>query len=90
MSEETPQNEKIYRKVYILSDPGLIYPFIPGTVSSFIVKKGDTVAKGDHLFILDAMKMNNIVLSPIGGVVKKINVKVGEKVSKNDVILEIK
>lgn len=90
MSEEIPQNEKIYRKVYILSDPGLIYPFIPGTVSSFIVKKGDTVAKGDHLFILDAMKMNNIVLSPIDGVVKKINVKVGEKVSKNDVILEIK
>ncbi|MDY0215337.1 MAG: biotin/lipoyl-containing protein [Bacteroidales bacterium] len=89
MSEEKPQSNKIYRKVYILSDPGLIYPFIPGTVSSFIVKKGDEVVKGDQLFILDAMKMNNIVLAPIDGVVKKINVKVGEKVSKNDVIMEI-
>ncbi|MDD2411808.1 MAG: biotin/lipoyl-binding protein [Bacteroidales bacterium] len=89
MSEEKPQSNKIYRKVYILSDPGLIYPFIPGTVSSFIVKKGDEVVKGDQLFILDAMKMNNIVLAPVDGVVKKINVKVGEKVSKNDVIMEI-
>lgn len=89
MSEEKPKNDKIYRKVYILSDPGLIYPFIPGTVSSFIVKKGDAVVKGDQLFILDAMKMNNIVVSPIDGIVKKINVKVGEKVSKNDVIMEI-
>lgn len=89
MSEEKPQSNKIYRKVYILSDPGLIYPFIPGTVSSFIVKKGDEVVKGDQLFILEAMKMNNIVLAPVDGVVKKINVKVGEKVSKNDVIMEI-
>ncbi|MDD4576801.1 MAG: biotin/lipoyl-binding protein [Bacteroidales bacterium] len=89
MSEEKSQSNKIYRKVYILSDPGLIYPFIPGTVSSFIVKKGDAVVKGDQLFILDAMKMNNIVLAPVDGVVKKINVKVGEKVSKNDVIMEI-
>lgn len=89
MSEEKQQSNKIYRKVYILSDPGLIYPFIPGTVSSFIVKKGDEVVKGDQLFILEAMKMNNIVLAPVDGVVKKINVKVGEKVSKNDVIMEI-
>jgi biotin carboxyl carrier protein len=89
MSEEKQNNNKIYRKIYVLSDPGLIYPFIPGTVNSFFVKKGDKVKKGDQLFILEAMKMNNIVVSPIDGVIKKLNAKVGERVSKNDIILEI-
>lgn len=89
MSEEKQKNNKIYRKIYVLSDPGLIYPFIPGTVISYFVKIGDTVKKGDQLFILEAMKMNNIVVAPIDGIVKKINAKIGEKVSKNDTILEI-
>jgi biotin carboxyl carrier protein len=89
MAEEKQINNKVYRKIYVLSDPGLIYPFIPGTVISFFVKKGDKVKKGDELFILEAMKMNNIVVAPIDGVVKKLNAKVGERVSKNDIILEI-
>ncbi len=89
MSEEKIKNNKVYRKIYVLSDPGIIYPFIPGTIISFFVKKNDEVKVGDQLFILEAMKMNNIVLSPINGMIKKINVKIGDKVSKNDTILEI-
>lgn len=85
----TDNIKQTYRKVYILDNPGNIYPFIPGTVISFYVKIGDTVKIGQKLFVLEAMKMNNEVLSPIQGVIKKINVKEGQRVSKNDAVLEI-
>ncbi len=89
MPSDKPVNKQIYRKVYILADPGFIYPFIPGTIISYFVEKGDVVKKGDKLFILEAMKMNNEVMSPIDGVVKKINFPAGKRVSKNDAIIEI-
>lgn len=85
----TDNIKQTYRKVYILDNPGNIYPFIPGTIISFAVKIGDVVKKGDKLFVLEAMKMNNEVLSPINGIVKKINVNEGQRVSKNDAIIEI-
>ncbi len=89
MSSDKSITKQTYRKVYILADPGLIYPFIPGTIISYFVKKGDSIKKGDKLFILEAMKMNNEVMSPIDGVVKKINFQPGHRVSKNDAIIEI-
>ncbi|MEI6348336.1 MAG: biotin/lipoyl-containing protein [Bacteroidota bacterium] len=80
---------KTYKRIYISVPAGEIYPFIPGAVLSYYVNVGDVVAKGDKLFVLQAMKMNNEVTSPISGTVKQINVKAGEKVSKNDVIMVV-
>jgi len=80
---------KVYKKIYVTIPAGEIYPFIPGTILSFAVKEGDIVKKGDHIFVLQAMKMNNEVLAPIDGTVSKIGCKVGDKVSKNDVIMLI-
>ncbi|NLN73116.1 MAG: biotin/lipoyl-binding protein [Bacteroidales bacterium] len=62
---------------------------MPGTVLDIHVKKGDKIEIGDKLYVLEAMKMKNEVLSPVEGTVKNINVKVGQRVSKNEVILEI-
>ncbi len=83
------ETKKVYRKVYVTVDEGFIYPFIPGTVLDIHVKKGDKIEIGDKLYVLEAMKMKNEVLSPVEGTVKNINVKVGQRVSKNEVILEI-
>ncbi len=80
---------KVYKKIYVTIPAGEMYPFIPGTVLSFYVKVGDVVKQGDKIFVLQAMKMNNEVLSPISGTVKSINVKEGDRVSKNDVIVVI-
>ena len=51
-----------------------------GTILDILVKEGDTVERGTKLLILEAMKMQNQVLSPVSGSVAKIMVKVGETV----------
>ncbi len=53
------------------------------------VKKGDNVAKGDVMMVLEAMKMENYIHAPHGGTVKDIFVKEGSIVSAGDALLII-
>lgn len=62
---------------------------IQGNVLSLKVKKGDKVNKGDVLLILEAMKMENEILSTVSGVVKEIYVSEGKSVNNEDVLLVI-
>jgi len=61
---------------------------MPGLVLKLIANPGDTVAKGDSLLVLEAMKMENVIKSPGEGVVKAIRVTAGDKVEKNAVLIE--
>jgi biotin carboxyl carrier protein len=70
-------------------NPGKILSFIPGTITKIFVKEGDVVDIGTALIILEAMKMKNTVFSEVSGVVKKINIELGEQVSKGRVIFEL-
>ncbi len=90
-SKNTPVKGKktVYRNLYIQVDAGQVYPFIPGTIVEVTAKVGDVVKEGDKLLLLYAMKMNNDVCAPVSGKVKKINVKAGQVVSKNDILVEI-
>ena len=54
-----------------------------------MTKLGKKVKKGDSLFVLEAMKMENVITSPIDGVVKVYNVKKGQAVKKGDLLMEI-
>jgi biotin carboxyl carrier protein len=78
----------INRKNYKRVDPKIIQSFIPGTILDILVQEGQSVKKGDYLIILDAMKMKNKLMSPIGGKIKKIHVNKGDKVSKGKILLE--
>lgn len=60
---------------------------MPGLVLDIRVAEGDTIKKGDPIFVLEAMKMENIIKSPTDGVIKKINVKKGLAVDKNQVMI---
>lgn len=62
---------------------------LPGSIFKLKVKVGDSVAKGDSLLILEAMKMENDVLADQAGVIKEINVKEGDAVLQNDLLLVI-
>jgi biotin carboxyl carrier protein len=62
---------------------------IPGKVVSINVNEGDKVKKGDAICVLESMKMQVSVKSHKDGVIKKIKVKSGGSVAKNDVIAEI-
>ena len=53
------------------------------------VKVGDTVKKGDVLFIIESMKLMNEVQSEVEGVVKEILVGNGEAVEYNQPILRV-
>ena len=68
---------------------GIIQAQIPGLVSRLFVKKSDKVAVNQRLFILEAMKMENEIDSPIQGMVEKIHIATGSKVEKGDIIMEI-
>jgi biotin carboxyl carrier protein len=60
---------------------------MPGLVRQVNVKVGDQVDAGNSLFILEAMKMENILKSPVNGTVSDIFVKPGESVEKNQILL---
>ena len=78
------------RKTYKPGDPKKIFSFIPGTIKKINVKAGSKVNIQDKLMVLDAMKMNNEILSPVEGIIKKVHVKVGEQVPKKYLLLEFK
>lgn len=60
---------------------------MPGLLLEVNVKEGDEVKEGDTLFILEAMKMENVISSPRDGVIKKINVTQGDAIEKNHLLL---
>jgi len=60
---------------------------MPGLVLNIAVNEGDTIAKGDALLVLEAMKMENIIKSPTDGVIKKIHAIKGNAVEKNQLLI---
>ena len=78
------------REKWEYPDSRLVLSTIPGTIVEIFVKEGQEVEKGEQMLILEAMKMKNIILFHEGGKVQSINVKKGEKVPKNYLMLEMK
>jgi biotin carboxyl carrier protein len=68
---------------------GDIHALIPGLISKLFVFEGENVKMGQKLIILEAMKMENEIASPIDGIIKKIYVNSGDKVDKGSLIMEI-
>ncbi len=60
---------------------------MPGLVLNVLVIEGAEVKKGDNLLVLEAMKMENMIKSPTDGVIKKIAVKQGDKIEKNELLI---
>ncbi len=73
----------------MVKDKRKISTFIPGTISGIFMKEGDKVQIGQKLLILEAMKMENEILSPIEGIIKKIYVKKGDITKKDQLLVEI-
>jgi len=61
---------------------------MPGFILDVIVKESDLVKKGDPVIILEAMKMENILSSPVDGIVKKIKVNPRQTVEKNNILIK--
>ena len=62
---------------------------MPGQVRAVNVSEGDAVTKGQTLLVLEAMKMEIRVHAPRDGVVKKLLVKQGQTVEREQILIEI-
>ncbi|MDE6493687.1 MAG: acetyl-CoA carboxylase biotin carboxyl carrier protein subunit [Bacteroidales bacterium] len=69
-------------------NPYRLEAFMPGTIIEICVKEGDKVKKGQKVLVLDAMKMDNELLAPVDGMVKKICVEAGKSIPKRALLIE--
>lgn len=72
-----------------IDNPKIVKAFIPGLIKAIYVKEGEQLERGDKLLVLEAMKMENQILTGTKGVVKKIYVDVGKVVVKGELLIEI-
>ena len=70
------------------ADASAVTAPIPGVVKDIAVKAGDSVATGEELLVLEAMKMNNIIRSPRDGVIAAVHVHIGEQVQHQSLLVE--
>lgn len=63
---------------------------MPGNILSVSVKPGDAVKKGQAIMVLEAMKMENEILSPIDGTVVSVLVQQGASVNSDDTLCTLR
>jgi biotin carboxyl carrier protein len=86
---ETAHTAKFAKRTrYAPRDPRKVLCFIPGIIRKIHISPGKRIRRGDHLLVLEAMKMQNDISSPETGTVKKIHVAVGQMVTKGQVLVE--
>jgi len=61
---------------------------VSGIVVRATAQVGQILQVGDVLLVLEAMKMETSVTSPVGGKIKAINVKPGDSVQNGQVVVE--
>jgi len=70
-------------------DQNLIKAPMPGTIIGLPINPGQLVKRGDPLVIIEAMKMENVLKSPIEGVINEIFVKNGDNLSRDQLIARL-
>lgn len=72
-----------------IGDSGTIVAPIPGVITAVCVKTGETVAVGQIVLKLEAMKMENDIATPKAGTVKEVAVREGSEVSDGQLLMVI-
>jgi len=70
------------------SSHNIISP-MAGVILKITKNKGDSVSKGDDLFVVESMKMEQIIKSDYDGIVDVINVDFKEQVSAGKILMTI-
>ena len=71
---------------YFRDDAGSIRSPMPGVINQIRVQIGEQVEAGDVLFILEAMKMENMIKADVAGVVQEVRVAQGQAVNSGDTL----
>ncbi len=62
---------------------------LPGTVLKVLVSEGDTISEGDVIAVIEAMKMETEIKSPVSGTVKSVEIEVGNKVQTGQELVTV-
>ncbi|MCX6013778.1 MAG: biotin/lipoyl-binding protein [Chloroflexi bacterium] len=60
-----------------------------GKIVDVQVKAGDKIKEGDTVVMLESMKMENPIMSPVNGIVKEVKVSKGHTVKAEELIAVI-
>lgn len=66
-----------------------VRPPMPGRIVKVLAKQGEAIRRGNPLVVLEAMKMQNEIPAPAGGIVREVLVKEGDAVTAQDVLVRI-
>jgi biotin carboxyl carrier protein len=88
-SERDLRPSKGNRKPPAHSGEALVKAPMPGLVIAVTVTVGDVVSAGQGLVQLEAMKMENELLSPINGTVRAVHAIKGQKVNVGQLLVTI-
>ena len=83
---------KVEKEVHAKVDPQNSNQYgapLQGSLYKILVKKGQEIKKNDHLFIIEAMKMESTITANKAGKVKSISLKPGTMVMKDDLIITL-
>ena len=90
---ETPfslQRKKVLSNSRGKIEKEIIKAPMPGKIIDVLVREGASVVKGEPVVILEAMKMQNELISPANGIIEKVYAKPNTNVMKDDLLIEIK
>ena len=62
---------------------------LQGSLSRILVKVGQKIDENTPLFIIEAMKMESTITSPVSGKVKAIHLKEKSMVEQDDMVIEL-
>lgn len=66
----------------------LITAPMPGLVKQINIASGDSVARGDLLLVLEAMKMDHRLTAPQDKIITALNVAVGDQVAAGEILIQ--
>lgn len=84
-----PQSKQKRRAPSLGSNSPELRSPMPGIVSQVLVKKGDAIKKGDTLFVIEAMKMENNISATAAGTVQEVLVSQGAEVKADQILAKI-
>ena len=84
------QRMKMLKKQKGKAEKEFVKAPMPGKIIDVLVREGSQVLRGESLVILEAMKMQNEILSPVNGHIVKVSAKPNTNVMKDDILVEIK
>jgi 3-methylcrotonyl-CoA carboxylase alpha subunit len=72
-----------------LGEGGRVTAPMHGKVIEILVASGDTVHKGQRLAVIEAMKMEHALVSPVDGIVAEVRASVGSQIAEDAVVMTI-